>query len=226
MAIGDTVTFDCLPQAWPEPTIQWRRNGLPLLRPGEPPTGRRYSLERIAKTELNIPASSSPDRLNGAEAPLRPATASDQVPLAGGQEEELVDVFGSRLVIRQVEKSDEAKYSCLVETKGSHRLIERESPAGQLIASGKLCSSFICTSFIGPIPGPAFQEGRLRNGHNHLGSPHTVQSKLWNVEKLLTLSSFRGPSAWRNRFAPVARRPSPVASPVRAAQMGPQKPHH
>lgn len=52
-------------------------------------------------------------------------------------EEELVDLLGSRLVINKVDKLDEGKYSCLVETRGSHRLIERESPAGQLIAAGE-----------------------------------------------------------------------------------------
>ena len=50
---------------------------------------------------------------------------------------QLIDVFGSQLVIRQVDKNDEGKYSCLVETKGSHRLIERESPVGQLSALGE-----------------------------------------------------------------------------------------
>ena len=176
---GDTVHLDCLPEAWPEPQIQWRHNGqlidlndsnnrlLTSLADGS----AKYAIQRIASAGFNGPAgggqqsssSSSPlllserpngapeakeqGGINGAEMLMMQTGADQQQPPAGNnnerspqaasQTEGPVDFFGSRLVIRQVDKMDEGKYTCLVETKGSHRIIERESPAGQLTVSGK-----------------------------------------------------------------------------------------
>lgn len=109
--IGDTASFDCLPQAWPEPHIQWRRNGRLIepnndanrLHDGSP----KYSINKIAITTG--------------------APGDDQ----------LQDNFGSQLVIRHVDKQDEARYTCLAEISALHRPIERESPGAQLIASMK-----------------------------------------------------------------------------------------
>lgn len=130
MSIGDTATFDCLPQASPEPRIQWRHNDQ-LIDPNESRLAdgsAKYTINKIAKTDSNIP----PDKLQ---------SASDELTAEGSAisslNKQLIDVFGSQLVIRQVDKNDEGKYSCLVETKGSHRLIERASPEGHLSALGK-----------------------------------------------------------------------------------------
>lgn len=109
--IGDTATFDCLPQAWPEPHIQWRRNGRLIdpnsdasrLADGNP----KYSINKIA------------------------------LAAAGADDDQVQDSFGSQLTVRQVDKQDEAKYTCLVEISGLHRPIERESAPAQLIASMK-----------------------------------------------------------------------------------------
>lgn len=146
VAQGETVTFDCLPQAWPEPRIRWRRNGR-LLNEAELAQVRladgssKFSWQRIARTDLNIPA----DGNKGAYKAGPPEVDSNGSRAGGnqndnaaaGQRQQLVDVFGSRFVIRQADRADEGAYSCLVETKGSHRLIERESRAGQLTTSGE-----------------------------------------------------------------------------------------
>lgn len=111
-AVGETVALDCLPQAWPEPNITWRRNGRLIdLNEARPDGSGKYTVQRIART-----------------------AADDQ----DNQSRHLVDLFGSQLVIKQVDKSDEGNYSCLVETKGSHQLIERESPVAKLSALGEL----------------------------------------------------------------------------------------
>lgn len=143
--IGDTVTFECLPQAWPEPTIQWRRNGR-LIEPARLASdgAKKYTIQRIARTapasteDLNMPAAGAGATLAKLEPPLS-RTGPELVATTAQQQQqqELVDVIGSQLVIHKVDKDDEGKYTCLVETKGSHRLIERESQSGQLIASGK-----------------------------------------------------------------------------------------
>jgi len=131
-AIGDTVTFDCLPQAWPEPRIQWRHDGRliepkkSLLVDGSP----KYSVNKIAQSDLNNGAADF-----GAQDQSRPPLTAD---LELGSQDKLADMFGSQLVIRQVDKNDEGKYSCLIESRGTHRLIERESPSAQLTTSGKL----------------------------------------------------------------------------------------
>lgn len=154
-AQGDTVTFDCLPQVWPEPRIQWRRNGRPV-DPQELPTlpdgSAKYSISKIARADLNSNNNevlapqrpNAPPETNEANANESLGTAAKLSSGAASpiqrQIGELVDLFGSRLVIKQADKGDEAKYSCLVETKGSHRLIERESPAGQLTTFGEFSS--------------------------------------------------------------------------------------
>lgn len=133
--VGSTATFDCLPQAWPEPKIQWRHNGR-LIDPDEfrlADGSGKYWIERIAKADLNITGASGP---SGGQAAARATTTNNSN--NNNDQDQYVDVFGSRLVIKQVDKNDEGKYSCLVETKGSHRLIERESASGQLTVSGKL----------------------------------------------------------------------------------------
>ena len=79
------------------------------------------------------------------------STATQQQQQQQQQQQELIDVIGSQLVIEKVDKDDEGKYTCLVETKGSHRLIERESQSGQLIASGK-CPSIQLNSFSTRLP--------------------------------------------------------------------------
>lgn len=126
VSIGETVTFDCLPQAWPEPNIRWRHNGQ-LIEPRElrlTDGSAKYSINRIAKTDLNL----VPEKL------LSTQTVDYSLE---EQQQQPIDVFGSRLVIKEVDKGDEGKYSCLVETKGSHKFIERESPSAQLKALGK-----------------------------------------------------------------------------------------
>lgn len=144
VAIGETVTFDCLPQAWPEPRIQWRHNGR-LIELNEPANGeetslaataaasQKYSINKIAKTTNAV----SPDSGSNNKSPHHQARETSAVAATNVNSDQLIDLFGSQLVIRRVDKNDEGKYSCLVETKGSHRLIERESPSAQLIASGK-----------------------------------------------------------------------------------------
>lgn len=130
VSIGETVTFDCLPQAWPEPNIQWRHNGQ-LIEPHElrlADGSAKYSINRIAKTDLNV----APEKL-----PSMQSAATTNTEDVNDQQQQLIDVFGSRLVIKDVDKGDEGKYSCLVETKGSHRMIERESPSAQLRALGE-----------------------------------------------------------------------------------------
>lgn len=126
VSIGETVTFDCLPQAWPEPNIHWRHNGR-LIEPHElrlTDGSSKYTINRIAKTDLNL----IPEKL------LSTHVADQSLEQ---QQQQTIDVFGSRLVIKDVDKSDEGRYTCLVETRGSHKFIERESPSAQLTALGK-----------------------------------------------------------------------------------------
>lgn len=137
-AIGDSVVFDCLPQAWPEPKVEWRHNGQ-LIEANEvnlPDGSAKYLIQRIATADSNVTLDGM--GTNGAETlqDLQLNNNNDQVGRQIGQQL-LVDLFGSRLVIKQVDKNDEGSYSCLVETKGSHRLIERESPSARLTVGGK-----------------------------------------------------------------------------------------
>lgn len=133
MPAGESVTFDCLPQAWPEPQIQWRRNGRLLdlneLRLFD--GNIRYSITRLAQTDFTN-SMQNEDKLSASK---------EQMASIGSQK--AVDFFGSRLEIRQVDKSDEGNYSCLVETKGSHRILERESPSAMLLTYGELHKNFI-----------------------------------------------------------------------------------
>ena len=140
-AIGDTVSFDCLPQAWPEPSIRWRHNGR-LIEPSSelqlPDGSAKYSINKIARTDLNT-LEQFGQKLKLADGDTN-NNNNNSAGIMGAEQindSQLIDVFGSQLVIRQVDKNDEGKYSCLVETKGSHRLIERESPVGQLSALGE-----------------------------------------------------------------------------------------
>jgi hypothetical protein len=162
-AVGDTVTFECVPRAWPEPRIQWRHNGR-LIEPEQfrlADGSAKYAIGRIGLADLNIGGGGGRrggDLTNGAEtlAPIngKPRPTSTSVPYTAsqasgnqmalgagspaGRDGQLVDWFGSQLTIKQADKGDEGRYSCLVETKGSHRLIERESPGAQLTAYGEL----------------------------------------------------------------------------------------
>ena len=131
MTAGESALFDCLPQAWPDPRIQWRRNGQPL-DPDEPRLdgSRKYSVSRMARTDFDRAIMQSLDKLE--------TGANENDDKRPSDNQEPIDLFGSRLVIRQVDKNDEGRYSCLVETGGSHRLIERESPAAILLTYGKL----------------------------------------------------------------------------------------
>lgn len=176
VAVGATVTFDCLPQAWPEPRIQWRHNGR-LIEPDQfrlADGGAKYTIGRIARTDLNIArGGGGGDPTNEAETLVTNGRSQPTLPYAsnGGQptasatnqpglsdsDGRLVDVFGSRLTIRQADKGDEGRYSCLVETKGSHRLIERESPIAHLTAYGKLTT----TSALGRTTSVARGSARL-----------------------------------------------------------------
>lgn len=154
---GDTVHFDCLPEAWPEPQIQWRFNGQLIdlndsnnrLLTSLPDGSAKYAIQRIASADFSgaptqAPLNSAPasvplngqEGFNGAEMLMMKAQ-NNRAAAQQRQQGKLIDVFGSRLVIKQADKMDEGKYSCVVETKGSHRLIERESPNAQLIVSGK-----------------------------------------------------------------------------------------
>lgn len=128
MANGETVVFECLPQAWPEPSIQWRRNGQLLdLEDSRLIDGSvKYSINRLARTDFATDNSSN-------NSPLEEISDGRKAQLNDGP----MDLFGSRLVIRQVDKNDEGNYSCLVETKGSQRHIERESPGAILQTFGK-----------------------------------------------------------------------------------------
>lgn len=132
-SVGDTVTLDCLPEAWPEPSIKWRHNGQLIelndvsssssvsssvsTGEGSELLQSKYTVNRIARTTSDQSQQQQQQQVN--------------------DNSQLIDVFGSQLVIRQVDKSDQGKYSCLVETKGSHRLIERESNAAKLTVLGK-----------------------------------------------------------------------------------------
>lgn len=199
-ARGETVHFDCLPEAWPEPQITWRLNNQ-LIDLNEPlhsssnnnnrlimslPDGSaKYAIERIAQADFvsiagETPTSSSSLLLAGAQNEMdqgkrnqrqqqqlavdKTASINDRVsPEAaaaaaqmfmskdnnGGSKgsnatatnKRMLDLFGSRLVIKQADKMDEGKYSCLVETRGSHRLIEHESSSGQLTVLGECFSA-------------------------------------------------------------------------------------
>lgn len=75
------------------------------------------------------PANDAPD---GA-----PKHSISRIALAEPTGDELADVYGSRLTVRQVEKADEGRYTCLAEISALHRPIERESPPAQLLASMK-----------------------------------------------------------------------------------------
>lgn len=173
-----------MPEAWPEPRIQWRFNGqlIDLNDLGQnnnrlltplPDGSAKYAVQRIASSGgQHLPAARSLDGsgdgnsavalndqegFNGAEMLMTTsgdASVGERRQVAGNlsqnnnnnnnnanANDQLVDLFGSRLVIKQVDKMDEGSYSCVVETKGSHRLIERESPSARLIVSGKYCRS-------------------------------------------------------------------------------------
>lgn len=136
-AIGDTITFDCLPEAWPEPRIQWRHNGQ-LIEPNEPRLAdgsAKFSINKIARADFaRNPLQTimtAADITSGAQSTIM---GPNEASRSNNDNKQLVDNFGSQLVIKQVEKADEGSYSCLVETKGSHKLIEYESPAAQLTA--------------------------------------------------------------------------------------------
>lgn len=122
-SIGDTVALDCLPQAWPEPQIQWRHNGR-LIEPNESPKlpdgSAKYTLNKLAKA----------NPLNAGSPPVQ--TMDDT-----NKQQPLIDIIGSQLVIKSLDKNDEGRYSCIVSTKSSHRIIERESKGAQLSALGK-----------------------------------------------------------------------------------------
>lgn len=129
-AIGDSITFDCLPEAWPEPTIQWRHNGR-LIEPNEPRLAdgsAKYTINKIAKTD---PTSG---RVLAKQVDVQSSIKASEAARLNDNNKQLVDNFGSQLVIKQVDKNDEGGYTCLVETRGSHKLIEHESPAAQLTA--------------------------------------------------------------------------------------------
>lgn len=176
-AVGDTVTFDCLPQAWPEPAIQWRHDGR-LIEPDEfklADASAKYSLNKIAKADLNMAPPASPSwappapASNASSAAAASADANANAKLSqpsaqmaahireasggatNGPDNQLIDVIGSQLVIRQVDKSDEGKYSCVVETRGSHRLIERESASAHLSALGECFNWIASQSGAGPM---------------------------------------------------------------------------
>lgn len=165
VSVGESSSFDCLPQAWPEPQIQWRFNGQPIELNGTrlPDGSHKYQVIKLAKTDIantnmdrqqivnSTPSQSSAwhtqqgsilttkspaDKGNGNGKAIANSNFADQdhsSPWSSSQPV-MIDLIGSRLQIRNIDKSDEGKYSCLVETRGSHRLIERESPQAQLLA--------------------------------------------------------------------------------------------
>lgn len=163
VSIGETVTFDCLPRAWPEAKIQWRHNGR-LIEANETPNsgsnyltadgGAKYVINKIAQTTIDTKL--TPANAHDKSLLLLPSSVIDFQSTASSSAEmqannntnqdnnqSLVDLVGSQLVIRQVDKNDEGNYSCVVETKGTHRLIERESPLAKLSALGKYQSLFV-----------------------------------------------------------------------------------
>lgn len=118
---GETVTFECMPYAWPEPHFQWRRNGRlidasPTSNSGTGNGNRnKFTVQRIAQADAISAAGQAQQQ----------------------QANSIAELIGSQLVITNVDKNDAGQYSCLVETKGSHRLIERESPVGHLSVLGE-----------------------------------------------------------------------------------------
>lgn len=172
MPVGESTSFDCLPEAWPEPQIHWRFNGQPIdlgatlapsndnhnhnqrandkssIQPADGPhqipatsINNKYKISRLARTEVEQRPTTTTNQqqstLFAKTGPMNLMKIGDNNQSAATSGS-VVDFYGSRLQINQVDKSDEGRYSCLVETKGSHRIIERESQQAQLLAFGKL----------------------------------------------------------------------------------------
>lgn len=136
------MTLDCLPQAWPEPQIKWRHNGKLIeglagssqaTLPRLPDGGPKYVVNKIAAATEN-----SNNNNNNHQNNMQNGGSSFESPIQGQKarsqnaDKQFVDLIGLQLIIKQVDKSDQGQYSCIVETQGSHRHLERESPSAQL----------------------------------------------------------------------------------------------
>lgn len=122
--MGDTVELECLPEAWPAPSIKWRHNGQLIdASLDKDAAGAKFAINRIARV-----ASSSGDK-----------QSSDSA-------SNMVDLLGSRLTVRKVDKSDEGAYVCVVETRASHKLLERESAPAQLHVGGEYMAECLCSA--------------------------------------------------------------------------------